>query len=120
MLGNQLTQSYYNSGYFPPSPEENKEKNFKHKKSKIIQFADPNKTLPDGSKVVYAENDEKITLYKKIPAQPGLVYVYLRHTGEIYVNGKKGDMEDQRKMLQIGKYLLDNGRESDMVTITLS
>lgn len=118
MYGNQASQALYSSGYFPVA-EESREKNFKQQKAKIIQFADPNKTLPDGSKVVYAENDEKITIYKKSPTAPGTVYVYMRATGDIYVNGKKGDLDDQRRMLQIGKYLLENGRESDMVTINL-
>lgn len=118
MYGNQATQAHYSSGYFPKT-EAPQEKNFVQQKAKIIQFADPNKTLPDGSKVVYAENEEKITLYKKSPSQPGTVYVYIRQSGEVFVNGKKGDLEDQRRMLQIGKYLLENGKESDMVTINL-
>ena len=40
-------------------------------KAKIVQFADETKTLPDGSKIIYAENDEKIVLYHKIPFEKG-------------------------------------------------
>ena len=34
-----------------------------NEKARIVQFADEGRTLPDGSKIVYAENDDKIVLY---------------------------------------------------------
>lgn len=87
--------------------------------AKVVQFADETKTLPDGSKIIYAENDEKIVLYRKKMYEKGLTYVYERKTGKIFVNGVEGQNEDKREMIRLGKYLLGNCKESDMVTISI-
>jgi len=87
--------------------------------SKIVQFADDTKTLPDGSKVIYAENEEKIVLYQKKPLEKGVTYVYERKTGRILVNGVVGTTDDKKKMIDTGKYMLENCKESDMVTISV-
>lgn len=85
--------------------------------AKIVQFSDDTKTLPDGSKVIYAENEEKIVLYHKIPFEPGVNYVYDRKSGSILVNAKPGDMSDKKNMLQLGTYFLENSKEDDLVTL---
>ena len=61
-----------------------------NEKARIVQFADEGRTLPDGSKIVYAENDDKIVLYHKHPLDRGTTYVYDRKSGKITVNGKEG------------------------------
>ena len=63
-------------------------------KAKIVQFADESRTLPDGSKVIYAESEEKIVLYHKIPFEAGATYVYDRQSGKIFVNSKEGTNQD--------------------------
>ena len=87
--------------------------------AKIVQFADESKTLPDGSKIIYAENDEKIVLYQKKHFEKGKTYVYERKTGKIFINGKEGSNEDKREMIRMGAYMLGNCKESDMVTISI-
>ena len=93
----------------------------KQKKSqaKIVQFADDTRTLPDGSKIIYAESEDKIVLYHKLPFEKGLTYQYDRQTGKIFVNGKEGTNQDKRRMITLGTYLLDNAKESDMVTLSV-
>lgn len=88
-------------------------------KAKIVQFADETKTLPDGSKIIYAESDEKIVLYHKIPFERGFTYVYDRQTGQITVNGKIGTNKDKREMIRLGTYLLNNAEEEDLITISV-
>lgn len=88
-------------------------------KAKIVQFADETKTLPDGSKIIYAENDEKIVLYHKIPFEKGNTYVYERKSGKILVNGKEGTTQDKRTMLKLGSYLIGNCNDEDLVTINV-
>jgi len=85
----------------------------------IVQYADETKTLPDGSRIIYAENADKIVLYHKIPFEKGNTYVYDRKNGKISVNGKEGTNKDKRRMLQLGTYLIKNSDESDMVTISV-
>ncbi|MGE4170640.1 MAG: hypothetical protein AB7F28_07990 [Candidatus Margulisiibacteriota bacterium] len=91
----------------------------KKAKAKIVQFADETKTLPDGSKVIYAENDDKIVLYHKPPFEKGIAYLYERHSGKIFVNNKEGTNQDKRRMLALGAYFMENATESDMVTISV-
>ena len=86
-------------------------------KAKNVQFSDDSKTLPDGSKIKYAENDEKIVLYHKVPFEKGTTYLYDRKSGDIIVNGKSGINSDKRKMIQLGTYFLENCSEDDLVTI---
>ncbi len=88
-------------------------------KVKIVQFSDENKSLPDGSKIIYAENEEKIVLYHKKPYEKGTTFVYERKTGKIFVNGREGNLEEKKIMVQLGTYMLGNSKESDMVTITI-
>ncbi len=87
--------------------------------AKIVQFADEDRTLPDGSKIIYAENDEKIVLYQKRLHDKGVTYVYERKSGKIFVNGQEGTNDDKRDMINLGKYMLGNCKESDMVTISV-
>ena len=87
--------------------------------TKIVQFSDDNKTLPDGSKIIYAENEEKIVVYQKKSYEKGVTYVYERKTGRIFVNGKEGTNDDKRAMITLGNYMLGNSKESDMVTISV-
>ena len=88
--------------------------------AKIVQFADETKTLPDGSKVIYAENAEKIVLYHKVPFEKGSTYSYDRQSGKIIVNGKEGTNQDKRRMIQLGQYLLENCEEYELVTLNVN
>lgn len=89
-------------------------------KAKIIQFADENKTLPDGSKIIYAENDDKIVVYQKFPLEKGTTYVYDRKTGHITVNGKPGTLQDKKTMLRLSSYMLQTADDIELVTITVN
>jgi len=86
---------------------------------KIVQMADDEKTLPDGSKVIYAESDTKIVLHQKKPMEDAIIYVFDRITGEIEINGKKGGNTDKRNMIELGKYLMSSCKETDLVTISV-
>jgi len=85
--------------------------------ARIVQFSDDTKTLPDGSKVIYAESEDKIVLYHKIPFEAGSTFIFERQTGQVTVNGQKGSAGDKRRMLQLGSYFLENTENSDLVTI---
>jgi hypothetical protein len=87
--------------------------------TKIVQFADDAKTLPDGSKIIYAQSPEKIVLYHKIPFEMGLTYVFDRKDQTIKVNGKAGDNADKRKMIKLGAYFLEHAGEDDLVTLDI-
>lgn len=87
--------------------------------AKIVQFSDETKTLPDGSKIIYAENEEKIVLYQKKQYEKGKTFVYERLSGKIFVNGREGSNEDKREMIRLGAYMLGNCKESDMITINI-
>ena len=99
-------------------PLDNVNKSLKSK-AKIIQFSDDAKTLPDGSKIIYAENEDKIVLYHKVPFEKGNTYVYDRKSGKIMLNGKEGSNLDKRKMIQLGTYFLENCEEYELVTISV-
>ncbi len=88
-------------------------------KAKIVQFSDDTRTLPDGSKIIYAENDEKIVLNHKVPFEKGTTYVYERKTGRIFVNGKEGTNQDKRNMIKLGTYMLDHCDDEELVTINV-
>lgn len=88
-------------------------------KAKIVQFSDETRTLPDGSKVTYAESKDKIILHHKIPFEKGATYVYERKTGRILVNGREGTNQEKRRMIQLGTYLLDHSEDDDLVTINV-
>ena len=94
-------------------------KNSKDPAAKIVQFADDTKTLPDGSKVIYAENDEKIVLYHKIPFEKGKNYVYERKSGKIFVNGMEGTNQDKRTMIKLGTYMLEHCEDYELVTLSI-
>jgi len=85
--------------------------------AKIVQFSDETKTLPDGSKIIYAENKDKIALYHKAPFERSTTYVYQRTNGKISINGKQGTNQDKKKMIELGTYFLKNASESDLITI---
>jgi len=87
--------------------------------AKIVQFSDENKSLPDGSKIIYAESDEKIVLYQKAPFKGSMTYAYDRKSGNILVNGREGSNADKRKMLELGSYFLSNAKDDDLVTLTV-
>ena len=89
-------------------------------KARIVQFADEGKTLPDGSKIIYAENDEKIVLYHKHPLDRGTTYVYDRNSGKITVNGRPGTNQDKKTMIKLGTYMLDNCDEVELVTVSVT
>ena len=85
--------------------------------ARIVQYSDESKTLPDGSKIIYAENEDKIVLYHKIPFEKGNTYIYDRTKGQILLNGKEGDNADKRMMLKLGSYLLTHSKDEDLMTI---
>jgi hypothetical protein len=87
--------------------------------AKIVQFADENKTLPDGSKIIYAESKEKIVVYQKLPFEIGTTYIYERKSGQISINGAKGTHQDKRQMIKLGNYLLEHSKESDLITLNI-
>lgn len=91
-----------------------------NEKARIVQFADEGRTLPDGSKIIYAENDDKIVLYHKHPLDRGTTYVYDRKSGKITVNGKEGSNFDKKTMIRLGSYLLDNTQDVELVTVSVS
>jgi hypothetical protein len=91
-----------------------------NEKARIVQFADEGRTLPDGSKIVYAENDDKIVLYHKHPLDRGTTYVYDRKSGKITVNGKEGTNQDKKLMIRLGSYMLDNVLEYELVTVSVT
>lgn len=91
-----------------------------NEKARIVQFADEGRTLPDGSKIIYAENDEKIVLYHKHPLDRGTTYVYDRKSGKITVNGKEGNNSDKKVMIRLGSYMLDSVDEYELVTVSVS
>lgn len=87
--------------------------------ARIVQFSEEGKTLPDGSKIIYAENDEKIVLYHRLPFDKGKTYVYDRQSRTIYVNGKEGSNQDKRRMIELGTYMLENSNDYDLVTLNV-
>jgi ribosome biogenesis SPOUT family RNA methylase Rps3 len=84
--------------------------------AKIVQLADEQKTLPDGSKIVYAESKDKIALYHKPAFDPPVTYVYDRESGKILINNGKGSNLDKRKMIQLGSYLLSHVNQDELIT----
>ena len=89
-------------------------------KAFIVQYADEAKTLPDGSKLIYAESDDRIILYHKLPLEKGLTYIYFRKTGDVTINNKPGTATDKRKMIQLGKLFLQHSTEDELITINIS
>ncbi len=88
-------------------------------KAKIVQYADERKTLPDGGKLIYGENENKIVVSWTPPFEKTQVFVYDRKTGEILINGKKGTNQDKRTMIKLGTYFLENSKEEDLITINV-
>ena len=88
-------------------------------KAKVVQFSDDAKTLPDGSKIIYAENEDKIVLYHKVPFDSGRTFTYERKTGKITVNGKVGTNSDKKEMLRLGAYFLSNCTDEELVTFNV-
>ena len=87
--------------------------------AKIVQYMDDAKTLPDGSKIIYAESDDKIVLYHKLPLEQGNTYVFDREQKSIQINGSEGSKEDKQKMIELGAYFLQHSNEKDLVTINV-
>ncbi|MFC1752149.1 hypothetical protein ACFL96_01965 [Thermoproteota archaeon] len=88
-------------------------------KARIIQMADDSRTLPNGSKVIYAESDDKIVLYHKAPFEKGITYMYERTNGKIYVNNVEGSNKEKRKMIELGSYFMKNCKDDDLITINV-
>ena len=82
------------------------------------QSVDENKTLPNGSKIIYAENEEKIVLYLRPQLDEGRTFVYDRKLGKIFVNGKEGSHSDKQEMIKLGAYMLGYSKETDRITVT--
>jgi hypothetical protein len=87
--------------------------------AKIVQFADDKKTLPNGSKIIYAENEDKIVLYHKPSFEIGITYVYDRKTGKILINGKEGNNKDKREMIKLGAYFIENSKDDELITLNI-
>ena len=96
-----------------------KNKTKKTTAAKIVQYSDETKTLPDGSKIIYAESDDKIVLYHKLPLDKGNTYIFDRNKKSIEINGIEGSDEDKQKMIELGTYFLQNSKEKDLVTINV-
>ena len=96
---------------------------FKSKKKiqpKIIKFKNPTNTLPDGSKITFAEDEEKIIIKYKKEYQKEFTYVFYRINGKIFINNHEGDRRDRMRMIELGQYLLDNFDDREMVTVYLN
>lgn len=96
---------------------------FKDKKKiqpKIIKYKDPARALPDGSKIIFAEDEEKIIIKYQKDFQKEMLYVFYRMNGKIAVNNREGDRKDRIRMIELGQYLLDNFDDHEMVTIYLN
>ena len=87
--------------------------------AKIVQFSNDTKALPDGSRVIYAENESSIVIYHKVPMQPAVTYIYNRESGDITVNGKQGTNREKLKMIKLGTYMLSNAEEDDLITLNV-
>ena len=87
--------------------------------AKIVQLSDETKTLPDGSKIIYAETKDKILLHHKPPFETQNTYIYERKSGKILINGKPGNNADKRKMVQLGTYFLEHADDDDLVTLDI-
>ncbi|MEK9658053.1 MAG: hypothetical protein VW378_06770 [bacterium] len=85
--------------------------------AKIVQFSDDKQTLPDGSKIIYAESADKIVLYYKPAFEKSSNYVFDRKTGDIKVNGRLGGPEDKEKMILLGNYFITNSEDQSLVTV---
>ena len=86
-------------------------------KAIIVQYSDDSKTLPDGSKIIYAESNDRIVLYHKVPFEKGKTYVYNREDSSITVNNSPGSNDDKRAMINLGTYFLKHSKEDDLVTV---
>ena len=82
--------------------------------AKIVQCMDEAKTLPDGSKIIYAESDDKIVLYHKLPLEKGDTYIFDRNEKSIQINGTEGTNEDKQRMIYLGAYFFENMLEKDL------
>eukprot|EP01047_Picozoa_sp_COSAG01_P046729 COSAG01_NODE_4409_length_5056_cov_1.452895_3_plen_105_part_00 len=89
-------------------------------KAKIVQFSDDKKTLPDGSKIIYAESDHRLVLYHKPAFEKSTSYVFNRKTGQVKVDGKVGMDTDKKKMLSLGAYFIKHAEDQSLVTIDVN
>ena len=72
----------------------------------IVLYSDQEHECPDGSKIIYAENNEKIVIIQKPLNKSTRVYEFDRYTKKIRVNGLLGTESDKKDMLAIGVYLV--------------
>ena len=94
-------------------------KSIKSSTAKIVQCVDEAKTLPDGSKIIYAESDDKIGLQHKLALEKGDTYIFDRNEKTIQINGNEGTNDDKQRMINLGAYFLENMQEKDLVTINV-
>ena len=87
--------------------------------STIIQYVDEAKTLPDGSKVIYAENKKNLVIYHKIPFEKSDTYVFDRVSGNVTINGKHGSLIDKKNMIKLGSQFLSNCSEDELITLNV-
>ena len=100
--------------------EKNLSLNFKNDQNiKIVQCSDQAQTMDDGSRVIYAESDQKLVLYQKKPNELACSYVFDRQSGLIYVNGKKGKRIDKQDMLNLGVEFMSQMGESQLLAIRI-
>lgn len=86
-------------------------------KARIVQLRDSKKTFPDGSKIIYAESDDRLVIYHKPAFGPNVSYVFHRDSTNIFVNGKAGTDEDKKNMLKLSNYFMTHAQGQDIVTL---
>lgn len=93
------------------------------KEVKIVQMADEEKRLPDGSRIIYAESNMRIVLHHEFDTQPSLTYIFNRKTGNLEIKDggdlRLGTQEEKLKMLELGQFFLTHNQDKDLVTIVV-
>ena len=86
---------------------------------KIVQYSDESRLLPDGSKVIYAESNERIILHHKKNIGESKNYVFFRKSGKLMVNNEEGNPQEKKAMIELGQYFLSHSKDSDLVTVSV-
>ena len=74
----------------------------------VVLCSDENLVLPDGSCIIYAENNRKIILIQRRFNNQERVYEFDRQTKEITLDGELGSEKDKNDMLELGIYLVQS------------
>ena len=74
----------------------------------VVLCSDENLVLPDGSCIIYAENNRKIILIQRRFNNQERVYEFDRQTKEITLDGELGSEKDKNEMLELGIYLVQS------------